>query len=321
MSILWAAQIGTLVAKPFTSLFDGGGQEMEPQPLYSIAMGKRKAGKFQEAIYEVHKQLQRFPNDFQGLMLLAEIQAENLNDLPGAEVSIQRLLNQPGHAPGNIALALNELADWRLKYSQDVESARQALERIIELYPDSEQSHMAAQRIAHLVSTEDLLAARDRVPIHLKAGAQNVGLLKDSSGLRKPVEDPAALAARHVKHLEEHPLDNEAREKLALIYAEHYQRLDLAIDQLEQLIQQPHQPPKQVAHWLSLMADLHVKYSEDAEPSRQALQRIIDLYPNLSHAENARQRLAHLNLHLKGKEKGQAIKLGSYEQNIGLKKR
>jgi outer membrane protein assembly factor BamD (BamD/ComL family) len=320
MSILWAPHIGALVAKPFTSMFDGGDEEIEPQPLYSIAIAKRKAGKYQEAIYQVHKQLERFPHDFQGLIMLAEIQAEDLNDLPGAEMTIERLLNQPGHSPSTMALALNELADWRLKYLQDAEAARQALQRIMELCPDSEQAHMAEQRIAHLANKEDLLAAHDRIPIHLPAGAQRVGLIKDSSSLRKPVDDPAALAVEYVKHLEMHPGDDEAREKLALLYAEHYQRADLAIDQLEQLAQQPHRTPKQVAHWLNLIADLQIRYTEDPEAPRQTLRRIIELYPNLSYAENAQHRLAHLNLQLKGKEKSQPIKLGSYEQNIGLKK-
>jgi outer membrane protein assembly factor BamD (BamD/ComL family) len=321
MSILWAPNIGAVLAKPFTSMFDGGDQEIEPQPLYSIAIAKRKAGKYQEAVYEVHKQLERFPNDFQGLLMLAEIQAENLNDLPAAEMTIERLLNQPGHLPGNIALALNELADWRLKYLLDLESARQALQKIVELYPNSEQSHTAAQRLAHLANMDDLMAVHDRIPIHLAAGAQRVGLMKDSSSLRKPADDPATLAVQYVKHLEEHPLDNEAREKLALLYAEHYQRADLAIDQLEQLAQQPYQAPKQVAHWLNLIADLQIRYTEDAEAPRRTLHRIIELYPNLSYADNAQNRLAHLNLQLKGKEKSQPIKLGSYEQNIGLKKR
>ena len=320
MSILWTPHIGELVAKPFTSMFDGGSQELEPQPFYSIAIAKRKAGKYHEAIYEIHKQLERFPHDFQGLIMLAEIQAENLNDLPGAEITIERLLNQPAHLPATIALALNELADWRLKYLQDPESARQALQRIIDLYPDSDQAHLAAQRLAHLANAEDLLAVHDRIPIHLPAGAQRVGLIKDSASLRKAAEDPAALAAQYVKHLEQHPLDNEAREKLALLYAEHYQRPDLAIDQLEQLAQQPHQPPKQVAHWLNLIADLQIRYLQDAEAPRRTLQRIIELYPNLSCAENAQHRLAHLKLQLKGKEQSQPIKLGSYEQNIGLKK-
>ena len=37
LSFIWAPSIGALLAKPFTSLFDGGGQEPEAKPLYSTA--------------------------------------------------------------------------------------------------------------------------------------------------------------------------------------------------------------------------------------------------------------------------------------------
>jgi len=46
----------------------------------------------------------------------------------------------------------------------------------------------------------------------------------DTSHLKHKEIDPAALAAGYVQQLTKHPLDNEVREKLALLYAEHYQR-------------------------------------------------------------------------------------------------
>src|SRR5262249_23492084 len=153
-----------------------------------------------------------------------------------------------------------------------------------------------------------LLASHDRETIRLRPGVKNVGLLKDSSSLQQVSEDPAAKAAEYVKHLEEHPLDSEVREKLALIYAEHYQRLDLATEQLDQLLQEPNQPIKQQAHWLNLLANLHVQHSGDYELARGALQRIIDFHPGTALAAQAEQRLAHLKLNLKGKEKVLVVK-------------
>lgn len=320
LSILWAPHLGALIASPLTSLYDGGGAEPEPAPLYSIALARRKQGRYEEALLEVQRQLDRFPTDIVGQLLLAEIQAENLNDLPAAQSIIEQVCEQPGHAPENIALALNELADWHLKFRRDTEAAGLTLAKIVALYPESELAQIASHRMAHLGSTEERLASQDRTPIHLRVGVRNVGLLKDSSGLQVPAEDPAAQATAYVTHLAEHPLDSEVREKLALIYADHYQRLDLAIDQLEQLVQQPNQPAKQVVHSLNLLADLQIKYAQDYEAARQTLQRIVDLYPELAAAENARQRLAHLRLELKGQDAPHSIKLGTYEQNIGLKK-
>jgi ABC-type transporter Mla subunit MlaD len=138
----------------------------------------------------------------------------------------------------------------------------------------------------------------------------------------RPVEtDPATVAAALVKHLEEHPLDSHERESLAVVYANHYQRLDLAADQLEQLIQQPNQPAKNVVHWLNLLADLQVQGGSSVEEVQRTLQRIIDQYPDLAAAGNAQRRLDVVKLELKAKQKSQAVKLGSYEQDLGLKKR
>ena len=133
-------------------------------------------------------------------------------------------------------------------------------------------------------------------------------------------KSPAEVAGQLAKHLEQHPLDNEAREKLAMIYADHYQRLDLAADQLEQLITAPNQPGREVARWLNVLADLQLKHGADYDTIRQTLQRVIDLFPELAAAQLAQQRIELLRLELKGKEKSQVVKLGSYEKDIGLKR-
>jgi tetratricopeptide (TPR) repeat protein len=318
-SLLWAPHIGGWLAKPLTGLYDGGNAEIAPHPFYSIADAKRKRGQYTEAVAEIRKQLDRFPTDVSGQMLLAEIQAENLNDLPGAEITIQRLCDQPGHPPRNIALALNTLADWHLKFAQDRDAARKDLQKIADSFPGTELALAAAQRIAHLATTEHLLSPHDRQPVRVPEGVKNIGLLQSSAHLAPTEIDPSKLAADYVKHLEQHPLDTETREKLAILYAGGYKRLDLAADQLTQLIEQPTQPGKLVVHWLNLLADLQVRHGANYDTVRQTLEQIIERYPNLAAAETTRHRLALLKLELKSKEKSQAVKLGSYEQNIGLK--
>jgi outer membrane protein assembly factor BamD (BamD/ComL family) len=320
LAVIWRKSLASMIANPIGGLYDGGDEEIEPKPLYSVAISKRKLGKHSEAIAEIWKQLEKFPNDFEGQMMLAEIQAEDLHDLPTAEMTIHRLCNQPGHSPRNLALALNSLADWYLKWTQDPEAARQALDKIRELLPDSEMSALAAQRIGHLANTEHLLGAHDRKKFVVPEGVQNLGLL-DPKFHPKPAEaDAAKQAGELVEHLRSHPLDTEARERLALIYAEHYNRFDLAADQFEDLIKLPNQPGKRVVQWLNRLADLQVEYTGDYETVRKTLQRITDQFPN-SAAENiARNRIEHLKLELKGKQKNQAVKLGSYEQDIGLKR-
>jgi hypothetical protein len=320
ISVMWAPHIGEWLCKPLTNLFDGGGEEPEPKPYYSIVHSLRMKGKFLEAVVEVRKQLARFPNDFEGVMLLAGIQAEDLKDLPGAEIALNHFCDQPHPPPKQVAAAMNHLADWQLRLAQDADSARAALEKITARFPDTEMALLAAQRIAHLGGAEKiLLAAHDRQPMALPEGVKNVGLLESSEHLRPAEIDPAKLAADYVTHLAQHPLDTEVREKLAIVYADHYQRLDLATGELEQMIEEPNQPSRRVAHWLNLLADLQIRHGADYDTVRGTLEKIVERFSDLAVAEMARTRLARLKTELKGHQATPDVKLGVYEQNIGLK--
>ncbi len=321
LALVWVPAITDYVARKIGSLYDGGDAEIEAKPFYSIFHAKRTKGKYFDALAEVRRQLDKFPNDFEGQILLAELQAEKLNDLPGAEVTIQRLCQQPGHAQVNYAFALNKVADWHLSLAKDRESARASLEKIIELLPNTEMSLQAAQRIARLADTDTLLSPHQRQKVVVKKGVENLGLMLAQDHLKPAETDPGQIAADYVKHLELHPLDTHAREKLAVIYTSHYHRLDLALDQLEQLVQQPNQPPKNVVHWLNLMADMQVQENADLDLVRATLQRIVDTFPDLAAATTARRRIETLRFELKSKEKNKQVQLGVYEQNIGLKQK
>lgn len=319
MAMVWHRQLAGLVARPFAALYDGGSEPPEPRPAYSIAQARLKRGQFLEAIAEVRRQLARFPTDFEGHMLLAQIQAENLKDLPAAELTIERWCAQPGHATANLVFALYSLADWHLQVGQDRDSARRALERIIERFPNTEFALGAAQRIAHLASTDMLLSPHERAKFVVKEGPQNLGLRRGTEQAALAEPDPAEQAAAYVKHLQEHPLDTEVKEKLAILYLDHYGRLDLATLQLEEMINFPNQPSRLVARWLNLLADLQIRGGADYETVRQTLERIIEREPEAAAAQLARNRLALLKLELKANATKQPVKMGTYEQNIGLR--
>ena len=318
LTFIWAPSIGTMLSRPLTSMFDGGFEEAEPEPLYSIAQAKRKKGQFREAIWEIQQQLEKFPQDCTGQMLMAEIQAENLNDLQGAAVTIARLCQQTGHPPFVVADALNRLADWHLKFEQNPTSARQVLEQVVALLPDTQWAYAAHQRLAHLGGADMLITAHDRRPLTLAHTDQEVGLHKGQAP-PPPEASPVNEAEKLVTHLEEFPLDNDAREQLAIIYARHYERLDLAAAELEQLLDQANAPAKMIVHWLNLLTDLHLQIANDEESARQTLQRINDLFPTQAAAELARSRQAHLKMEMKKSEATRIVKLGTYEQDAGLK--
>lgn len=319
LAITWRRNIAALVANPIGNLYDGGTAEYEARPVYSYAITVRKRGEPGEALKLVREQLEVFPTDLEGQMLVADIQAENLKDLDAASITIQRICNQPDHTQRNIAYALNTLADYHLKLHQDRDTARDTLQQIIDRFPDSEVAMLAAQRIASLASTEHLVAPHDRKKFAVPEGMTNIGLIDPKSYQAPADPDAAKQAAELVAHLQAHPLDGEAREKLAIIYADHYHRLDMAADQLEQIITYPNQPQKRVVHWLNRLADIQVRHGANYDAVRATLQRIIDLYPGSPPADLAANRITLLKLELKGKEKVADVKMGTYEQDVGLK--
>jgi len=66
---------------------------------------------------------------------------------------------------------------------------------------------------------------------------------------------------------------------------------------------------------------LQIRSGADFDTVRPTLERIIEQFPGLPVADLALTRLNHLKMAIKGqKEKTPGVKLGVYEQNIGLKR-
>lgn len=320
MAVTWRGNLIDLIASPLSSLYDGGNVEPEKKPFYSIAKTKRKRGQYAEAIEEARKQLAKFPDDFEGVMLVASVQAEDLKDLAAAENTLNQFCANPDAPDHHVGVAFTTMADWYLKIGVDVDAARVSLEKILSRFPGTEMSLHAEQRLAHLGETEKiLLGAQNRMRVVLPVGPKNLGLMKSMDHIKPKEIEPGRLAAAHVQHLAAHPKDAEVREKLATIYARDFKRLDLATMELEQIINEPRHTPKQVAGWLNLLANFQIELGADVETVRSTLQTILDRYPDLPIAEITQRRLVRLNNEFKGLGKTEGVKLGDYEQNIGLK--
>lgn len=309
MAAVWAPRIVDWFGRKTGQIITGSEIPSEPEPCYSVAEAHRKAGRYASAVAEVKKQLEQFPNDFAGWMLLAEIHADDLHDMDGATAAVEHLIAQPGHAPKNIAYALTCLADWQLKHLRDIDAARATFQRIIDMFPDSPEAHFAHQRIAHLSYRSLGRDGTPPPPIHVPRTDGRLGLRTDSTGPSPSEPDWAEKAAELVAQLEKYPHDNQTREDLAILYAEGFGRVDLAAEQLEQLIAQEHVPDKQVVRWLNLLADLQTTRGGDLAAARNALQRIIDRFPGSPAAEQARRRLATLSLELRGRHAGKSVPL------------
>ncbi len=311
LGILWGKNIGNALARPLSDLYDGGQEEMKPKPFYAIAEAHRKQARYDLAIQVIEEQLDRFPGDPQGLLMLAEIRARNLGDWSGAAVAIDQVASQVELTVGARAKALQALADWHLDLRQDAAGAREIFQRIIDEFPGTAESNEAAQRIAH---TGDGAWRREmRAPsvLHLPKADDRLGLRLGEAPPPPPEPDPAVEAQELCTHLSAHPLDTEARERLALIYADRLGRLDWAKGELEKLLAQPNHPAKSVARWLNVLADLHIRVAGDEAGARTALERVGALFPGTALEAKARSRLDHLKLELRLKEGSQILRAGS----------
>lgn len=95
---------------------------------------------------------------------------------------------------------------------------------------------------------------------------------------------------------------------MAVLYARHYGRIDLATEQIEQLVAMPGESPKHVARWLNLLASLQIEATNQIDLAAQSLHRIVELYPNQSLASLAAERINALPLELKHYEKTRVVK-------------
>ncbi|MGO8700251.1 MAG: tetratricopeptide repeat protein [Limisphaerales bacterium] len=319
LAVIVAPAVARFVAKPLTDNFTGGDDEAARKPFYYLAEGKRRQGLLEEAIAEIRKQLEQYPGDAAGCMMLATIQAEDLHDIGSANGTLEELLAQPSLQPQAAVAALHAMADWQLQFGQNTPAARAALERVVKLFPNSQYAHAARQRLAHLGGVDETREFREKAKFEVQTHLQKMGLEK-SAPAEIAAEDAEATAAEYVKQLAQFPADTQTREKLAVLYAEQFQRLDLAADQLEQLIALPEETPKHVARWLNLLATLHIRCAQDRAAAEDALRRIVEKFPDSSMAEIAAMRVTSLALEFKAGEKPQAKRLGVYEKDLGLKK-
>jgi uncharacterized protein (DUF1499 family) len=318
LAILWTSYITAAIAKPFSNLYSGGDIAADRQPFYSTAEGKRNTGRYLEAIAEIRAELARFPNDFKGQMMLADIQAENLKEVGAARETLQAMLAQPGHEPRNVAYAMNRLADWHLKIDKDVEAAKQAVQWIIQMFPGTEAAYQATQRLAHMDKLVSGSVEAQRFVV--KEQTKYIALEDGFNGIKPAPEDIQAVAAALLNRLEAQPADNEAREQLAILYARQFHRMDMATDLIEQMLAHPGVPTRHRVHWLNLLADLHITVATDPVAARKALQRIIDTCPGTVDVEKATQRMLFIERDIKNQKAGATFRVGEYEQNIGLNK-
>ena len=316
LGVLWTPTLAKSMISPLTNAFDGGNVEADPVPFYAIAEAKRKRGLYDASISEVRKQLAKFPNDMKGHLMLSELFAEHKDDVDGAIELLEQFYAENELCAMNGAFILNRLADLQLKFKKDPEQARMYVQRIHSEFPDTDQADKALQRIAHLQDEDFLTTRHQEKTFEVKKSNLKLGLTDDPNAVQAPVNDVDAKAHEMVAHLEQHPNDTDVREQLAWIYAEHYGKIDWAVDQLKQLTQMEHQSVSKIARWYNQIADVYCRFTGSSEAARFALEEFIQRFPESGHSERARTRLKRLKLEAKTSKKSQSMETGPSLQKM-----
>lgn len=319
LSWVWLPALVNTALSPLFDAMTGGRDEVDPTPFFHRATALRKRGQYDAALQEVQYQLERFPNDFDGLMLLAEIESDDLKNLPGAIETLEQIASSTTRESRERILALNRIADLEIR-RENREGARAALQRIVVEFPKTDSSRFAEQRLAHLPD-DQVMAARRETPTVPMPSPSGSGIQLRRSGraddpaMETPNEKLESLRAA----VRRSPEDCETREQLALLYAHHFKDYAKATGEMEMLIQGEHQPQRTVARWLNMLADIHLSRPDGLPDALAALKRIGEKFPGSALAEAAESRLGRLSAGAQPKEPPRRIRIGNYEKNIGLK--
>lgn len=296
---------------------------------------------WQEEMRELIDYLTNHPKDWDAREKLSTIYSHECKDVQKAVSQLEILLGIDGQPRKKVAQWLNMEADYYI-CDHDLAGARRALERIGELYPDSAPAHLAQNRIAllakelekeapetlpvpktdpnlqkdnkkHFVkAVRDTIQKRSGEALPEKKGNGYVIVGGPSSGQS---EEPVAAEKNSensgwIKDLERYniilerdPMDYEANEEVAAIYAYKMGESEAGIAQLNMLIDTPNQPAAKVALWLNRQADFYVHDRSlppavRIERAKAALTRIKDLLPCTPFVPQAQRRMQYLKLEL-----------------------
>jgi tetratricopeptide (TPR) repeat protein len=318
LAFMWLPSLVDTGLSGLMESMTGGREQIVPTPFYFRTQALRKRGEFSAALAELDAELVKFPQDQEGHLLKAEILADDQKEVTAALAVLSQFEELPGLDAGKRNVARFRRVDLLQVRLSDFAAAEGILNSILSEDPTSSAAQVARQRLAHATSAAGTSAARGKLIV--TRHSESLGLSHDLGASRILPENPAAQASELLKHLESHPGDWEARERLATLYADQFGHVPLAVAQLRELISQPHQPQKRVAGWLQRVAAIHLQPGGTHSEARLALEEIQDRFPNSVWSEQAALKIATLGNPDPVAIAPKGLKLGQYEQNIGLKR-
>ena len=315
------------IASPIGQLFTGNPNVVEDKPIFGPVISSRNQGDYRHALELVEIQLEKYPFDFDGLMLKAAIQAEDYNDLDSAIVTLNIILNDKDNIRYNLPIVYNKLADWQLNIFNSTDCARKSLEKIKEIYPGTKAAQLASQRISSMhfynESINEMTEINDTYCeiVEESSRTENEKGLVDIPKAKKidKINENKKLLSACLRRVKEHPESIINREDLARYYFDHSKEWSMAIQQYEQLINMLGSTSSQQVEWLNKIVDIQLKSGASLEEMTLTLNRVIDIAPESAASNRAKSRIMHLPIEIRGVSKKKApLKLERRDEDLGL---
>lgn len=119
------------------------------RPEYSIAEARVKAGRYEDAVAEYRKVIERYPDDIYAHIRIADLAVQHLRDPNLAEAELTSALAKASAEDG-IVLAAHRLADFYQHTRQDASRAIEVMRQLQTRLPQTQHALGAQQRIETL---------------------------------------------------------------------------------------------------------------------------------------------------------------------------
>ena len=315
------------IASPIGQLFTGNPNIVEDKPIYGSVISSRNQGDYRHALELVEVQLEKYPFDFDGLMLKAAIQAEDYNDLDSAIVTLNIILNDKDNIRYNLPIVYNKLADWQLNIFNSTDCARKSLEKIKEIYPGTKAAQLASQRISSMHFYNESINETTEINDTYCEIVEESSRTKTEKGIvdipkikkLDKINENKKLLSACLRRVKEHPESIINREDLARYYFDESNEWSMAIQQYEQLINMLGSTSSQKVTWLNKIVDIQLKSGASLEEMTLTLNRVIDIDPESAASNRAKSRIMHLPLEIRGvSQKKAPLKLERRDEDLGL---
>ncbi len=119
------------------------------RPEYSTAEARVKAGRYEDAVAEYRKVIERYPDDIYAHLRIAELALQHLRDPNLAGVELTSALAK-ATTPDGVVLASHRLADFYQHTLHDVPRAIEVMRQLQARLPETKHALGAQQRIESL---------------------------------------------------------------------------------------------------------------------------------------------------------------------------